>query len=560
MPRTPYFFAGVLFLLTIFMAFFFSATVFFLGGVMNCCIFPAAVIVSAVIVYRMMGGGNRRVLTLVQSVLFMVLAAVACSFICDNSYDGNFYHQEGLVEIYKGWNPYREPYTTGSIWVNHYAKMLEIVAASVMSVTGNLESGKLVNVLLVASSLLIPAGVIAKAFPQMSARRRWIVAVLFAANSVSVAQVFTYYNDYALYCCLLIVMSMFLLIYRCGGGLHAWILASVATMIAMGTKFTHFFYVGTAWICFIPLLFAKSRRKDMWRCVAFGAVSLLVGGVLLNWHPYVTNAIGYGHPLYPLVGGDVDIMIYNTPEMYVGNNRFLNFVKSLLSSGIRGEWTCPLIPLHPIDLMTLNTDCRVNGFGHFFGLMLLVGISLLVAYCRNRAVWYVVLCLIAGCFVFEQSWWARYVPFIWAVPAIAVLFVMARTSGVKRWAVYGRRLIIVCALVTAVVIAAISIRTKIAVYGYQQMICDVVGDRPVKVYFADAKAFRYKLEATGIEYVETPRSGLDPDFTLSLYGVNYFERVPLIELSPDDYREVTAPGWRNRLFRVSWHRMKGCGE
>lgn len=547
--------AGIFFLAAVFLTYFFSVVVFWLGGTMNGCIFPCAIAVSAVITGRLMRWDRSWLKVVGCSIAFIVVSAVACSFLADNSYDGNFYHQEGVVEIYKGWNPWHEAYTDGSIWVNHYAKMLEIVSAAIMSTTDNLESGKLVNIMLAVSSLLILSGAFAKVFPGLNRRHRWLVSLLFAANPVVVAQSLTFYNDYALYCCLVILVAMFLYIYNDIDTKVTWFVAAMVTMLAIGTKFTHFFYVGLAWAMFIVLLLASKRYAAAGKCVVAGTISLLVGGVFLGWHPYLTNAIGYGHPIYPLMGGNVDIMTNNTPEMYVGDNRFVNFIKSMMSSVRRGEWACPLIPLHPVDMLSVNTDCRINGFGPFFGLMLLSGLAILIACCRSRAVWYLVCCLLVSCFIFEQSWWARYIPFLWAVPAISVLCCMLQNRSL-RWTVYARRLIVACSAVTVAVAMMICVHTKIETYAYRELLFSSVGNEPVRVDVNKARAFRHKLDAAGINYTETEFSELDKTRTMSLFGEMGYEDVPVIELPRNAYDEVTAPGWRYRLLRIHNRRVE----
>lgn len=544
--------AGIFFLSAVFLTYLFSVSVFWLGGVMNPYIFPCAVAVSAVMAGWLMRWDRSWLKVIVCSVVFITVSAVACAFLVDNSYDGNYYHQEGVVELYNGWNPWHEVYTDGSIWVNHYAKMLEIASAAIMSTTGNLESGKLVNIMLAIASLLILSGVLAKVFPGLGSRSRWLVSVLFAANPVVIAQTLTFYNDYALYCCLVILVAMFTYIYMGVESKITWLVAIMSTVLAIGTKFTHFFYIGLAWAMFIVLLLAMKRYAVAGKCVVAGMLSLLVGGVFLGWHPYVTNAVGYGHPFYPLMGGNVDIMTHNTPEIYVGDNRFINFIKSMMSSVRRGEWSCPLIPLHPADMLTVNTDCRINGFGPLFGLMLFSGLAILVGCCRDRAVWYLVGCLLVSCFIFEQSWWARYIPFLWAVPVIAVLYGMLRCNRV-RWMVYARRLIVVCGFVTAAVAVIICVYTKVEAYAYRELLFTSVGDDPVKVNVGNMRAFRYKLDEAGINYTEADFRELDKTRAMTLYGnwyYDYYENVPVIELPHHAYEEVTAPGWRYRLLRL----------
>ncbi len=78
----------------------------------------------------------------------------------DLSYDGQTYHQEAIIHLKKnGWNPvYDAPLKLGTgqdIWINHYAKMAEICAASLYTLTGHIELSKMFNLLLIGGSFFI---------------------------------------------------------------------------------------------------------------------------------------------------------------------------------------------------------------------------------------------------------------------------------------------------------------------------------------------------------------------------------------------------------------------
>ncbi len=545
---------GLLFLLIVFLTYFFSATVFCIGGTMNSFIFPVAVAVSIATVGKLMGWDRQWGKMSLISLFAITVVTVACSFLSDNSFDGNFYHQEGVIEIYKGWNPYCQTYTDGSKWVTHYAKMLEIVSAAIMSTTGNLESGKLVNFMLIAASIFLLTGMLTRIFPQLSRKQVAIISLLFLSNPIVITQSLTFYNDYALYCCLLIVVSMFMYTYNNIDDKITWGIAVIATTIAMGTKFTHFFYIGLAWIFFIILLLWKKRNTTAGKCVIAGIISLLVGGLFLGWHPYITNTLGFGHPLYPLMGGIADIMTGNTPDIYIDSIRFINFIKSMMSSEINREWSNPLIPIHLWNLInSLSYDARINGFGSFFGLIFLSGIILLITKCRNALTWYIVGCLLLSCFIFEQSWWARYIPFLYAIPAIAVLYTYLYNDKITRWSKYPRRIILSCALISSLCATAITGYTKLETTIYLSSLYNTIGDKQVKVCFHGGKSFYYKLDKAGINYVEvTSPEDLDLSKSIYLYGAReYVIDAPIVELSQEDYQSITAPNWKKRLLRIN---------
>ncbi len=553
MSRHITFYIGLLFLLIVFLTYFFSATLFCIGGTMNPFVFPVAITVSIIAVGKLMGWNRQWGKMSLISLIAITAVTVACSFLSDNSFDGNFYHQEGVIEIYKGWNPYCQTYTDGSKWVTHYAKMLEIVSAAIMSTTGNLESGKLVNFMLIAASIFLLTSMLTRVFPQLSRKQVTIISLLFLSNPIVITQSLTFYNDYALYCCLLIVVSMFMYIYNGIDDKITWSIAIISTTIAMGTKFTHFFYIGLAWIFFIILLLWKKRNTTAGKCVIAGIISLLIGVLFLGWHPYITNTLGFGHPLYPLMGGTEDIMTGNTPDIYVGSNRFVNFIKSMLSSEIHREWSHPLIPLHYWDLInTFIYDTRINGFGSFFCIMFLSSIILLIKKCRNALTWYTVGCLLLCCFIFEQSWWARYIPFLYAILPISVLYTYLHSDKTP-WSKYLRRVILFCALISSLCATAVAGYTKVETTAYLSLLYKTIGDKQVKVYFHGGKSFYYKLDNASINYVEVASpEDLDLSKSIYLYGAReYVIGAPIVELSQEDYQSITAPNWKKHLLRIN---------
>ena len=70
----------------------------------------------------------------------------------DASYDGSWYHADLIHKLsYDSYNPYYDTWILkeneltayhSSLWISCYAKGYEIIAATIVSLTGNLESGK----------------------------------------------------------------------------------------------------------------------------------------------------------------------------------------------------------------------------------------------------------------------------------------------------------------------------------------------------------------------------------------------------------------------------------
>ena len=90
----------------------------------------------------------------------------------DVSYDGRSYHQGAAVFLKMGWNPFyssiyefsenincrafipsfwhtdNKLYANSLLWIEHYTKFFEIFAANIYSLTGKIETGKIINYLM----------------------------------------------------------------------------------------------------------------------------------------------------------------------------------------------------------------------------------------------------------------------------------------------------------------------------------------------------------------------------------------------------------------------------
>ena len=101
--------------------------------------------------------------------LVILVALIVCSALYiagrfyDISYDGMCFHQEGIISLYGGWNPFRDDILQQqfpnvkhmAIVLNCYAKAPWILAAAVYKVTGSIEHGKAINLLLIGASGLL---------------------------------------------------------------------------------------------------------------------------------------------------------------------------------------------------------------------------------------------------------------------------------------------------------------------------------------------------------------------------------------------------------------------
>jgi hypothetical protein len=505
---------------------------FVIGVAINAAIWPAALALSVVTTFCLYGFNIERCKTIVYVLVAIIVSTSACWWLTDNSYDGNAYHGEAIVRLLEGWNPIYEPEVSPTRWVNGYAKALEMCSAAISAFTGNVESGKVINFILAGSALSFVWAAVRRSFAALSNKRVWIVTLLFGANPVLLTQVLTFYNDYALYCCALIVGAMMLLIYREGWSLQWGSIATMATMIGMVTKFTHGFYLGVEWCAFIVLLILSRRPiKVALKCALVAVIGALLGLFILGYHPYITNTIHFGNPFYPLVGANAeDIMTGNTPSVFSESGRIVNFFKSVAMM----KW--------------LSYDQRYGGFGPFMAPLLILSLLIVAAMAWRRwHVAYVVLSLILSCFIFEQSWWARYIPFLWAVIPIGTL---SSFAGIGKWYRICRIGIYLCVIMTMPLCVVGGVWPRIEATVYRQTLYNYArqsGTVQVAIEPSDVHV-RHRLDEAHISYSVVPRECIDT--TRAVYLTNDGFRNDIIELSPDAFNEITAPGLRYRLTHM----------
>ena len=412
--------AAIALLGIIFFSYSFSVASFFLGIGMTKSVFPLSLIAGIATVTALdVKRDTVRSGALTGLVLLTVMACILIEgSLYDQSYDGIRYHQETIASICDGWNPFDGAdgiNAPESIWPLHYAKAIEIAEASIVCFTGKMETGKAINLIMIVAVAIgvyaflrkNPSRIFLKGnLPQQAWNRKksLFTTLLIVGNPVVWSQWIVYYIDFYKYLYLLLVLLSFCLIAsseKCRR-VQGYTALTMTLVLAMGSKFNFFFEAGLWMILAFVRLLWKKDYADLRRLIIVSAVSLGIG-TLLAYHPYITNAIGYGHPLYPLMGeGSADIMSGNTPEVFEGNGRIVNFFKSLFSISV---------PIY---------DQRAGGFTILMPFILLISaiIAWRLRHSIRSVIWYVAICTLLSCFIFEQTWWARYICQLWLVGAI----------------------------------------------------------------------------------------------------------------------------------------------
>ncbi len=358
----------------------------------------------------------------------------------DPGYDGYSYHLSAIWDIGTGWNPFLSPHN--NIWVDSYPNGYWTLQSYIVALTGMLLSGQALSTALLATVALLAYGFFLEILSKQERLLPHIQALLFAgiivANPVTLGQLMTHYVDGPLYLFGSALVLFLLLDATSQNRLARW--SAICCIILMvNTKTAALYYAPL--IVFggfvYDIIRQKTKEPIMQRALQWigrkgflYGFAFIFGVAVIGYKPYVTNVGDHGKLLYPSVDR---IMDGNTPSNIILLSVPMKFVYGIFSS--TEESSSPIdaqvelkIPgtFSLSEFKVLQFDTRRGGFGPFFSLALITSI---LAYlgcrqaARNRTPYswrregdafaaFGAILFISSMF-FPESWWARYVPFIW---------------------------------------------------------------------------------------------------------------------------------------------------
>lgn len=470
-------------------------------------------------------GGWRSLL----SFLFCLLIALGISFCSfDTASDSLGYHENTIISLIEGWNPISDPEKPVSLWTRHYARAQELMAANIIALTGIIETGKAVGLLFLFTSAFLVFAYLRKIYTGIDNRKLLIVTLILTLNPVVLSQILTFYNDLYLYPGLLILFFALLSNYLSKTKSRIdWTIALMVTVLLINTKFTHFFYCGLVWLFFIFVASIYSKKQFIIKSLIVGIIAVFIGVGIVGFNPYLTNTYNYGDPFYPLLTGDVDIMTGNTPPIYYGSNRVENFLKSQVSLQ-NNSWSLVKNPINKLNYFSTTLDSRTMGFGPFYLLLLIFSLFMMLVSKPGKWIWIIYLGSLLLCFIFPQSWWARYVPMAWAPIGISVLasYLSKRISWLRKATI----------IFVAINLLLVGVRSNAqSVVGNLQWhnFINISKGREIKVYVDSNIPMLRHLEEYGVDYIEVPMESMDSSRIYTIVGNPENEMMPIFELPPD---------------------------
>lgn len=467
------------------------------------------------------GQGNKWIFLRTTAILLLliVLSLFMGSSIYDTSYDGQWYHQETIIQLKEGWNPFYTDLPAdrdGSLLLNHYSKGAEIPQATLYALLNRIEAGKAINLLLAIASFCLCVFLFANR-TGLTKFKVYLLSALFAANPIAITQMFTYYVDgqlASLLCCL--VVAAFLLVND--SGRYVLLLFGSIIVITLNIKFTAVVFTGLLILGLLVALAWKRQMNRFRRVFIAAALSTALGLCVVGFNPYVTNTADHGAPFYPLMGeSPLDIMTANSPKGFPEKNRFEKLFISLFSHPDNISERHDRLPelkwpftFHRKDLENSTVyDTRISGFGFLFGEIVCLSALLLVVVLylnrprprRSVGLAYGLGILVFSVLIVSEAWWARYVPQLWFAP----LLILRASEPIKRIPTryLGTLLYVLIAVNSAGVL----------VYTYRQNLAKTIiierqmnefraAHRMVRVDFGPFRSLRMRLKEHKIDYVE----------------------------------------------------------
>lgn len=409
------------------------------------------------------------------------ISAFSIGKIYDSTADGNTYHKLAVGALKNGWNPIYQnvedfnkeegnPFdiykdNVNVKWVNHYARGTETFGAVVYAFTGNIESGKVYNLLWIYIGIFILFGIL-KQF-SLNNWKSLLIAIIMALSPIMTVQVANYYLDGVL------AISLFIIILCCLLQLkkqnkeeekNTYLILALSIIWCVNSKFTGLAFAAA--FCGIYYLYKAIRNyikdKNNFKSILikdtlFYVITVFIAVVVVGSSTYTKNFINHGNPLYPLYGkGHVDNMVMmEIPKSLQNENSLTIFLTSIFA---KGENVSPSyskennqpnlkIPLtitqEELDNYAIP-DIRMSGFGPLFSavfILAMIGTSLIIIEYIKKKYWNklipysLTLGLISALILLlDGSYWARYIPYFYMVPVFVLIHYFQKDFKINKLA------------------------------------------------------------------------------------------------------------------------------
>ncbi len=447
-----------------------SSIIFLFRGTITKLIpmFSAIISFGIVIAFNRKNSKAELLIGTILGIFIFFSSIIVSQNIYDFAHDSNWYHKAALGSLANGWNPVYDDFIEfadnselnitdmkyASVFTQHYCKASWITGACIYSLTGNIETGKAVNILM--AYVLFAFSFHYFSLVYLKWWQALIVSGLMIYNPLTVSQIFTLYVDNLLYTCLFcVIVALFGISdkkYVVDEKIKYFSLFELV-VFCVNIKFTGLAYAGVFCLLFYIIWLIKSAIDKefvyvLFKNTVFYIVTCSVAIFLVGFSTYVTNYIDDGHPLYPLAGENKrDIMTGNQPTAFNkinGPERLLISMFSKTENIVGREFPDLKFPFSVSkkeeNVAAIGPDTRIAGFGPLFGGVLCFSAVVLTfeLYClfKNDKYWFSIIAaniavVLALLFCIEESWWARYSPYFYLIPIFTLVLIFVGFNNDK---------------------------------------------------------------------------------------------------------------------------------
>lgn len=420
-------------------------------------------IITITVVYICIEKNKKRCLfkiitTSLLAFLVILVSTYLNSQIYDTTWDGNSYHKSTIGLMADGWNPLYEDMqeydskqenpidvqSNSYNWGNHYAKASHIFAANILSTTGNIESGKVLNTLSIIILFSYTIAIL------LYAKKSYLFSIIFSVVVVTYpvvcAQYLTNYVDLLVYIYLILTILMFFAFEKpiINQKLNLFIFFMLLNIV-INIKFSAFGYAGIFclgyYIWYIYRVIKKKIELKFFRNFTIISVLSVISAIfIIGLSVYPKNFLEHGNPFYPIMGeGKIEIMLQNQPAYFENKTPIEKFIISTFSraenisqsSGLEATYKIPFT-VDDTELESLsNVDLRISGNGVLFSGILIISLVILLltsifVFKNNRKLFLMIIIPIIITFIMifalNESWWARYFPQLYFIVLGSILF------------------------------------------------------------------------------------------------------------------------------------------
>ena len=390
---------------------------------------------------------------------FAVLVFIAGQF-QDNSWDGNQYQSEGPLQIFLGWNPFREIIlpakwdTSWAVWLDSLPKFGWEISAFILHLGGTQAASKilsLIGLLIIAKSVAL----LCSSY-NLSYFKRILLILASLSFPIGVSQFPTSYQyGFSASWTISVILVIFANQKIKEFGYDAWPIIAALSIGAFLSKYSQAIPVSVALIGYF--LFSK-ELKNVLRKMLY----IVFPVVFLGFNPYITNLLSFGNPLYPMksvnylkyfnlgkeniiensVNATIQQNIYypQTAKNILGDFQPIQFIESLfsrtahVSDKIPSELKFPgIFSKSEFEYFT-NPDARMGGFGPLFSLTVLILIfgAMNMKLKNQHLTKYLIFGTVMAAILTPYPWWARYVGFIYSIVLLFIFLLLISKSTMNR--------------------------------------------------------------------------------------------------------------------------------